>query len=57
MSAKSADNSYVFSGGQPGGGVDAGSLINKPFKMWSSGAFTGGWSCDVYVTYAYTKIL
>ena len=57
MGAKSADASYVFTGNQPGGGVDAGSLINKPFKMWSSGAFAGGWSCDVYVTYAYTKVL
>lgn len=57
MGAKSADASYVFSGAQPGGGVDAGSLINKSFKMWSSGAFNGGWSCDVYVTYCYTKIL
>ena len=55
--AKSADASYVFSGEQPGGGVDAGSLINKSFKMWSNAAFNGGWSCDVYVTYAYTKIL
>jgi len=54
----SADQSYVFSGGQPGGGVDAGSLINKSFKMWASGAgFNGGWSCDVYLTYCYTKIL
>lgn len=57
MGAKSADTSYVFSGNQPGGGVDTGSLINKSFKMWSSGAFNGGWSCDVYITYAYTKIL
>ena len=57
MGAKSADTPYVFTGNQPGGGVDDGSLINKPFKMWSSGTFTGGWSCDVYVTYAYTKIL
>ena len=54
----SADQSYVFGGGQPGGGVDAGSLINKSFKMWASGTgFNGGWSCDVYVTYCYTKIL
>ena len=57
MGAKSADASYIFSGDQPGGGVDAGSLINKSFKMWSNGAFNGGWSCDVYCTYAYTKIL
>ena len=57
MGSKSADASYVFSGNQAGAGVDGGSLINKSFKMWSSGAFVGGWSCDVYVTYAYTKIL
>ena len=57
MGAKSDDASYVFAGNQPGTGVDGGSLINKSFKMWSSGAFTGGWSCDVYVTYAYTKVL
>tara|TARA_Y100000401_G_C8215079_1_gene170404 strand:+ start:34 stop:564 length:531 start_codon:yes stop_codon:yes gene_type:complete len=57
MGAKSADASYIFSGDQPGGGVDAGSLINKSFKMWSNNAFNGGWSCDVYVTYAYTKVL
>tara|TARA_R100000781_G_scaffold15136_1_gene12507 strand:- start:696 stop:1226 length:531 start_codon:yes stop_codon:yes gene_type:complete len=57
MGAKSADASYVFAGAQPGAGVDAGSLINKSFKMWSNGAFTGGWSCDVYMTYAYTKVL
>lgn len=57
MGAKSADASYIFSGTTLGGGVDAGSLINKSFKMWSNNAFNGGWSCDVYCTYAYTKIL
>tara|TARA_R100000655_G_scaffold2291_1_gene9273 strand:+ start:1269 stop:1799 length:531 start_codon:yes stop_codon:yes gene_type:complete len=57
MGGKSADASYIFSGDQPGGGVDAGSLINKSFKMWSNNAFNGGWSCDVYCTYAYTKVL
>ena len=57
MGGKLASASYVFAGTQPGGGVDAGSLINKSFKMWSNGAFTGGWSCDVYMTYAYTKVL
>ena len=57
MGAKSADASYILTGDMPGGGVDAGSLINKSFKMWSNNAFNGGWSCDVYVTYAYTKVL
>ena len=57
MGAKSADTSYIFTGDPPASGVDAGSLINKSFKMWSNAAFNGGWSCDVYVTYCYTKIL
>ena len=56
--AKSADASYVFSGGTTASGADAGSLVNKSFKMWaSSTGFNGGWSCDVYLTYCYTKIL
>ena len=58
MGAKSSDASYVFGGTQASGGVDAGSLINKSFKMWaSSTGFNGGWSCDVYLTYCYTKLL
>ena len=32
-------------------------ILNKPFIVWATGAFGGGWSCDIYVTYAYTKIL
>ena len=52
------DNTYVFSGGTPSSkGVLSASILNKPFSMWSNAAFNGGWSCDVYVTYAYTKIL
>ena len=57
MCAKSADASYIFNGASLGGGVVTGSLINKSFKMWSNNAFNGGWSCDVYCTYAYTKVL
>ena len=56
--AESVDVSYVFGGNQPGGGVYEGSLLNKSFKMWaSSTGFNGGWSCDVYLTYCYTKVL
>ena len=34
------------------------STINKPFICWAQGTgFTGGWSCDIYVTYCYTKVL
>ena len=52
------DNTWVFSGGTPSSkGVYGGSIINRPFEMWSNAAFNGGWSCDIYCTYAYTKIL
>lgn len=57
MGAKTGDTSYVFGGNQSSSGAEGGSLINKSFKMWATGAFNGGWSCDVYVTYAYTKVL
>ena len=32
-------------------------LLNKPFQLTSSADFNGGWSAEVYVTYAYTKVL
>jgi hypothetical protein len=32
--------------------------INRPFICWAQGTgFAGGWSCDIYVTYCYTKVL
>ena len=59
MDSETSDNSYV-----PGAvaankqGTCSSSLLNKPFKVWAEGTgFNGGWSCDIYVTYAYTKIL
>jgi hypothetical protein len=56
--AVSGDRSYVFGGNQASAGAEDGSLLNKSFKMWaSSTGFNGGWSCDVYLTYAYTKVL
>ena len=55
---ESADRAYVFGGDQPSFGVyGSGTILNKPFMMWSSGAFNGGWSMDVYITYCYTKVL
>ena len=58
FSNKTASATYIMSGGSNASGVDAGSLINKPLKMWaSSTGFNGGWSMDVYLTYCYTKIL
>ena len=58
MNAKTTDLSYVFSA-YPGasGSYKAASTVNRPFEMWSNAAFNGGWSCEVYVTYAYTKVL
>lgn len=32
-------------------------ILNKPFSLTASSDFNGGWSADVYVTYAYTKVL
>ena len=57
MNSKTTDITYVQSAYQPSGGACATSILNKPFVMWSNAAFNGGWSCDVYVTYCYTKIL
>jgi len=52
-----ADHSYCMSAGYTANGTCRSTLLNKPFKMWASGAFNGGWTADVYVTYAYTKVL
>ena len=58
FSNKTASASYILSGKNNTSGVDNGSLINKPLKLWaSSTGFNGGWSMDIYLTYFYTKIL
>jgi hypothetical protein len=57
MNSKTTDISFCFTSEAPSGGTCATSILNKPFVMYSNAAFTGGWSCDVYVTYCYTKIL
>ena len=57
MGTIATNQTYIFSGDQPSKGVKTSSTINTAFFMWSSGAFTGGWSCDVYLTYCYTKVL
>jgi hypothetical protein len=57
MGSLSSNQTYIFGGNQPGNGVKASSTINTAFVMWSSGAFNGGWTCDVYLTYCYTKVL
>ena len=57
MNSKTTSITFMASASPPSNGVCATSILNKPFMMWSTGAFNGGWSCDVYVTYAYTKVL
>jgi len=57
MNLISADTSFNFSGDVATIGNLNASILNKPFIIWSNGAFVGGWSMDVYVTYCYTKVL
>ena len=57
MEDATTNNSYCMSASYSASGTCRAALLNKPFVMWSSGAFNGGWTADVYVTYAYTKVL
>tara|TARA_Y100001963_G_C6510018_1_gene321705 strand:+ start:17 stop:547 length:531 start_codon:yes stop_codon:yes gene_type:complete len=57
MGSVTTDKTYIYGGNQAGQGVKASSILNTAFSMWSNGAFNGGWSAEVYVTYAYTKVL
>jgi hypothetical protein len=54
---QTTDVTYIFGGNMAASGAKTTSTINSPFVIWSSGAFNGGWSMDVYITYAYTKVL
>ena len=53
----SDDRAFSFSAEPPSGATIDGTLLNKPFIIWSSGAFNGDWTAEIYVTYAYTKVL
>jgi hypothetical protein len=59
MDTLTADATYILQGQDaPRSPSCDGTILNKPFKVWAEGTgFAGGWSCDIYVTYAYTKIL
>jgi hypothetical protein len=57
MNGKTDDLSFTFTGGFTANGSCLESLLNKPFLMYANNPFDGGWTCDVYVTYAYTKVL
>ena len=59
MDGITTDNTYVISGFDvQKTGTWTASILNKPFKVWAEDTgFAGGWSCDIYITYAYTKVL
>jgi hypothetical protein len=57
MGSQTSSNTYMYGGNQATHGVKGSSIINSAFSMWSNAAFNGGWSAEVYVTYAYTKVL
>tara|TARA_R100000655_G_scaffold32234_4_gene64051 strand:+ start:1413 stop:1958 length:546 start_codon:yes stop_codon:yes gene_type:complete len=57
MNGSTKSISACFTGAFVPNGTCTESLLNKPFLMYSSDNFDGGWTCDVYVTYAYTKVL
>ena len=58
MGGLTDDRAFMFNGTANSKGVMGGATtLNKGFYMWSNGAFNGGWTCDVYLTYAYTKVL
>ena len=51
MGGTATSTTYILSGGIPTGkGVNAATIESLPLKMWSNGAFNGGWTCDVYAT-------
>jgi len=57
MNGKDTDITFVLNSSGSSHGACATSILNKPFMMSASGAFNGGWSADVYVTYNYIKML
>tara|TARA_R100000808_G_scaffold368_1_gene2060 strand:- start:354 stop:890 length:537 start_codon:yes stop_codon:yes gene_type:complete len=59
MDGETTDTTYIPGPSNTGKlGSCSSSILNKPFKVWAEGTgFAGGWSCDIYVTYCYTKVL
>ena len=57
MNAKTTDVSWSLTSDPVASGTCTTSLLNKPFLMYSNSAFNGDLTLDVYITYAYTKVL
>ena len=57
MNLKTTDISSTFAGDPNANGTCTTSLLNKPFMLFSNADFNGDLTLEVYVTYAYTKVL
>jgi hypothetical protein len=57
MNGKTTDQTFQFPPALSTSGICTTSIENKPLLLTSSGAFNGGWTADVYVTYNYVKVL
>ena len=57
MNLKTTDVSWSLTSDPVASGTCTTSLLNKPFLMYSNSAFNGDLTLEVYVTYAYTKVL
>ena len=57
MNGSTDSGTYIMNSYMPVGAACASSILNKPFVMWTNAALNGGYSMEVYFTYAYTKIL
>jgi len=58
MLNKTTDQCYTISAAPPSTGTYIGnSTVNRPFEMWTNAALTGPMTMEVYVTYAYVKLL
>ena len=57
MNGKTTSITYCISADPGTSGACETSILNKPFMCWANAAFDGGWTCDIYVSYAYTKVL
>ena len=57
MNAKTTDVSWSLTSDPVASGTCTTSLLNKPFMLFSNADFNGDLTLEVYVTYAYTKVL
>jgi len=57
MGAVSAGNVRTYMASAPAGtGVMGATIDNLPLKIWTNGTLTGGWACDIYITYQIAKL-